>query len=499
MYHIRTTKTSSLAIAVQAVKYENRKLIIVKHFGSAHNSEELSALKKAAAAWIEKESKQRSLFPAVKSSSSNLIRLDQCQYLGVRYRFIYEVLSQITKHFGFCSLAETKMLVDLVIIRIVEPASKLRSLELLNEFFNIEYLRQDFYRCLPKFVSLKDQIERKTSALAGQEFDFDFSLVFYDVTTLYFETFHSDELRQTGFSKDNKAQQPQILIGLIVNEQGFPAAYEIFKGNKFEGHTLIPIISAFKKKRRISKLTVVADAAMLSLDNVKALKASGLSYIVGARVGNLSKTLIEKISSELNCQDGKSIRLATEHGQLICGFSLKRYRKDKIDMAKQLKKAEALLKNPTKTKRIKFIASQNKNRLELNNELIVKTKLLLGVKGYYTNLPETVNNSMIIQQYHNLWRVEQSFRVAKSDLEIRPIFHFKEQAIQTHILICFMALAICKYLEIKTAKSIKQIIRHLKNVTDVRIKNGLTGEEITLRSEITPEIKDILLKLGLPY
>lgn len=481
------------------MKYENRKLIVVKHFGSARNYEELLALKKTAAAWIEKESKQRSLFPSVKSVGSNLIRLDQCQYLGVRYGFIYEVLNQTAKHFGFCSLAKTNMLVDLVIIRIIEPASKLHSLELLKEFFNISYSRRGLHRYLPKLAILKDKTESKVLALAKKEFNFDFSLVFYDVTTLYFETFKQDELRERGFSKDNKAQQPQILIGLIVNEQGFPVAYEIFKGNKFEGHTLIPLISDFKRKHNIGKLTVVADAAMLSLDNVKALKASGLSYIVGARIGNLSERLIKQISLELNQQDGKSVRLKTDHGQLICDFNLKRYRKDKADMDKQIKKAEALLKQPNNIKRIKFITSQNKNRFELNNELIAKTKRLLGIKGYYTNLPETVSDSAIIKQYHNLWHVEQAFRVAKSDLEIRPIFHFKEQTIQAHILICFMALAICKYLEIKTAKSIRQIVRNLKSVTDARIKNSLTGEEITLRSEITLEIKDILLKLGLSY
>src|SRR4030043_2225904 len=147
------------------------------------------------------------------------------------------------------------MFIDLVIIRIVEPASKLHSLELLDEFFGIKYLRKDFYRYLPEFILLKDKTESKVLTLAKNEFDFDFSLVFYDVTTLYFETFQSDELKKPGFSKDNKSQQPQILIGLIVDAQGFPVAYEIFAGNKFEGHTLIPIISSFKRKHQIEKLT----------------------------------------------------------------------------------------------------------------------------------------------------------------------------------------------------------------------------------------------------
>jgi len=174
------------------------------------------------------------------------------------------------------------MFVDLIIIRIIEPASKLYSLELLNEFFNIKYRRKDFYRYLPEFALLKDKTENKILALAKKEFNFDFSLVFYDVTTLYFETFQADELRKPGFSKDGKSQQPQVLIGLIVDVQGFPVAYEIFKGNEFEGKTFIPIISAFKRKHDIKELTVVADAAMLSLDMLRRLKPADYHISSGA-------------------------------------------------------------------------------------------------------------------------------------------------------------------------------------------------------------------------
>lgn len=497
MYHIRTAKTSSGAVAVQIVRYANRKLIVIRHIGSAHNQEELSRLKKIALLWIEKESRQKPLFPL--DNSSKIVQIDKCQYMGTRYGFIYEILMQMIKHFGFLSLTSKRIFIDLVIIRIIEPASKLHSLELLEEFFNIKYLRKYFYRDLKSFIFLKDKTESKVLALAKKEFNFDFSLVFYDVTTLYFETFESDDFRKTGFSKDNKPAQPQIVIGLIVDNQGFPIAYEIFEGSKFEGHTFIPVISSFKKKHNIDKLTVVADAAMISLDNIKALSENKLLYIVGARAGNLSDKSIRKINSMLGRENGKSIRMETKHGSLVCDFSEKRYRKDKADMAKQIAKAEILLKNPSRLKRAKFVRGKNKAEMELNNELIEKTELLLGIKGYYTNLPENIENSTIINHYHNLWHVEQAFRVAKSDLEMRPIFHFKQQTIEAHILICFIALAICKYMEIKTGKSTKQIVRILKKVTDARIKNILTGEEFIMRSEITDEAKEILSKLGLSY
>lgn len=270
---------------------------------------------------------------------------------------------------------------------------------------------------------------------------------------------------------------------------------EIFAGNKFEGHTLIPIIDAFRRKHKIGRLTVVADAAMLSFDNMQTLNDSELKYIVGARLNNVSGNLREAIDKSLPRTDGTTIRLPGPRGDLICGFSAARFRKDKHEMEKQIRKAKAAITNPGKLKRMKFLKSVRASKYELNDELIKKSQTFLGVKGYYTNLPENVNNQMIIQHYHNLWQLEQAFRMAKSDLEIRPIYHFKQQTIKAHILICFMALAVSKYLEIKTGKSLKHIIQELKGVTDARILNMITKQQAILRSEIRPEIKDLLQQL----
>lgn len=499
MYHIRTTRTASGATAIQVVRYDNRKLIVVVHIGSAHTEEEIQELKKSARKWIEKISKQQSLLPDTKNQSSNLVSLEKCRYLGFRYSFLYEIMTQVFIRFKFSAL-KNDLLNDMVLVRILEPSSKLHSLELLEEFFGIKHLRKHFYEEVPRIAVLKDEVEKKVLALAKKEFLFDLSLVFYDVTTLYFESFESDGLRKPGFSKDNKTNQPQILIGLVVSADGFPIAYEIFPGNKFEGHTLIPTILNFKKKHSICTLTIIADAAMISFENIKALKDNGLKYIVGARIGNLPLALIETISNELGLEDGSTIRIETGHGIMICNFSAKRYRKDKHEMEKQLEKAGNSLKNPSRVlKRSKFLKVKDGTSYELNNGLIEKTKLLLGIKGYYTNLENEIDDNTIISHYHNLWHIEQAFRIAKSDLKIRPIYHLKKQTIETHIMICFMALAIAKYMEIKTGKSIKSIIRLFKSVTDARILNTLTNEEIILRSEISKELKDILSKLNLSY
>ena len=497
MYHIRITKTASFSSAVQVIRYEQRRLIVAKHIGSARTPEEITALKSIAQDWIEKESKQCSLFVPEKNETSRFVSLEKSQFLGTRYSFIYQFLAQIFNRFDFQSL-DCDLLTDLVLIRIIEPASLLRSAELLDELFGVKYWRMDFYRNLPHFIQWKDRVENCVLSLAKKELKFSFTLVFYDVTTLYFESFKADELRKPGFSKDGKSAQPQILIGLLVSSEGFPVAYEIYEGNKFEGHTLIPSISNFQQKHDIETLTVVADAGMISTDNIKALKDNKLSYIVGARIANLSKSTIIEINEKLAHRDKSTIRIETKHGIMVCDFSEKRYRKDKHEMEKQIAKAEKLLKEPSKAKRVKFVQNKGKANFELNKALMEKTEKLLGIKGYYTNL-DKVPDQTIIARYHDLWHVEQSFRIAKSDLETRPIYHFKEDPIRVHIMICFMALAVCKYLEIKTGKSIKSTIKLFKGVTDARILNTATGEELTMQSAVPEEVKDILKKLKLPY
>lgn len=498
MYHIRTSKTASDSTAVQVVKYVNRKTIVVVHIGSAKTAEMILALKLDGEKWIENTLKQGSLIPEMNTASRSVLALDKCRYLGINHSFVYEILKQLCSKFNLTSL-HNRLLIDLVIIRIVEPASKLRSLSLLREYFDISYSEKEMYLAVPKLVCLKASVEKNVVDLAVAELGFDFSLVFYDVTTLYFESFTSDELRKPGFSKDNKSQQPQIVIGLVVSKDGFPVAYEVFEGNKFEGHTIIPVILDFQTKHQIKTLTVVADAAMISFSNIQSLKEKGLKYIVGARIGNLTLNLIKDLSQRLHEKDLATTKVKTPHGDMICEFSAKRYAKDKREMEKQIKKAEDLLKKPTGMKRAKFVTSINKTQYELNAKLVEKTKLLLGLKGYYTNLDQEVSNQTIIDHYHNLWHVEQAFRVAKSDLQVRPIFHFKQEAIKSHILICFLALAISKYIEIKTGKSIKYMVHLLKQITDAKIQNTITGEIIIMRSEISAEVKGLLVKLGLSY
>jgi len=503
MYRIRTVKTTSGATAVQVVEYANNQRTILFHAGSAANSEELLLLKESALNWIEKNNPQRFLFPLApaKQSPSSLISLEKYSYLGFRYQLLYDTLWSLGIKLKFHLISESKILNDLVIARIAAPSSKLEAFEFIADYFGIKHHRTSFYRQLDEsrdiVTTWKSQAESRIITFAKKHFGFKFNLVFYDLTTLYFESEKDEEgvgLRKIGFSKDNKPSNPQIMIGLLVNDLGFPISYQLFAGNKFEGHTLMPSILSLKKKYKIAQMTVVADSAMISDQNVEFLKAEKLNYIVAARTANLPIKTIEEIAKELNQKDETTIRIPTQNkGDLILSFSQKRYAKEKREMEKQLAKAEFYLKNPSAAeiiKRTKFLRGK-KLGYELNQEMIHKTNLLLGIKGYYSNC-SNLTDQEIIKNYKNLWRVEQAFRISKSDLKARPIFHSKQQAIEAHILICFMALAISKYIETKSKRSIKAVVKLLKKTTDARIFDQINKREVIMKGQISDELKEIL-------
>lgn len=480
---------------MQAVRYENRKTIVLKHFGSARTANELLALIKDAELWIEKYTKQSSLFETEK----RILHLGVNQCIGVRYFCLYTILKEIVQRIGFGAI-ENNILLDLVIMQIAEPSSKLRMLEFLNRYFGISYSRRTLYRVLPKFSLFQERIETLAITFAKRELKDDLSFVLYDVTTLYFESFDADDLRKPGFSKDNKSVQPQIVLGLLVNTEGFPLRYEIFSGNTFEGKTMMPVLRKFREEKGTKIFSVVADAAMMALENLEELRKEGLTYIVGARMANLAHGVTGIITEYFReYRDGDSIRIPTSHGDLIASFSSTRYRKDKKDMEKQIAKAEKLVSTGDPGKRTKFVKTSG-GSYAINDLLIEKTTRLLGIKGYYTNIPKNkMSDTDIIAQYKNLWHVEQSFRMSKSDLVARPMYHHKEASIKAHLAICFMALAVGKYLELKTGLSLRRVIDLLKQIQDARIINMNTKEEILIRAAIPEKVKDLFGKLSVSY
>jgi len=477
MFSIRKVKTKSGSTAIQVVQYVGHRCNIAKHIGSAKNDLEIRILYRKALDWIDNETCQTSLFP---NEKQRILVVDRSECIGVTHQFAYQFFSNCVKECGLSYLPP--LLIDLAIMRLIEPTSKQRAVKLLSDYFNIVY-SQRIYRNIPKLSILQADIERSAYQVAVDTFNEPFYFVLYDVTTLYFESFKADEFKIQGFSKDNKSQQPQIVIGLLTTQSGFPIAYQVFAGNTFEGKTMLPIVKRFIQRHPDTKPIIVADAAMLDQDRLIELRNNGLSYIVGARLANANLKLIKQIHDTLCERNGAIARFHSPHGFLICQFSSKRFTKELNELNKLILKAEEMVARQSTGTKTKFVRRISKEKIELNTDLIEKRKLLLGIKGYCTDISEqNMSNELAISRYHQLWHIEQSFRMSKYDLQARPIFHQKQQAINAHILICFVSLMIEKYLELTTKMSLRDIRYLVWNITESNIKDTLTKETFTFRS-----------------
>ncbi len=494
MYSIRKVKTKSGSTAIQVVRYIGHKSIILKHIGSAKDDTELSVLQRKAHEWIDENSPQLSLFPIQKQK---LLIVDRGECIGVTHHFAYQFFNKCMEE---CSLYHLpRLLIDLAIMRLIEPASKYRSIELLQHYFGIKY-SQRIYCKIPELTVYKTDVEQCAYRVAQQKFSESFYFVMYDVTTLYFESFRADEFKIQGFSKDNKSQQPQIVIGLLVTQSGFPLSYEIFAGNTFEGKTMLPVVEAFISAHPQIKPVIVADAAMLDEERLTELREKGLSYIVGARLPNANLELVKQIYSTLKGRNGAMARFPSRHGDLVCDFSLKRYNKELNELNKLILKAKEMVAKQELKVKTKFVRKVTKEKIELNTELIEKRQFLLGIKGYCTNLSEQqLSNEMVIDRYHQLWRIEQSFRMSKFDLQTRPIYHQKHDAIKAHVLICFVALIAEKYLELTTRLSLREIKFLVWNITETHIQDNLTKEIFVFPSPTKEILKSQLAPLILKW
>ena len=482
---IRKTKTGSGKIAVQVVEYVNRKTKILKHIGSGEFENEIQKLKELGVAWIQQEEKQVPLFKE-KTIDEHQIFRDQYIFKKVRLTFSYEILANLLKKFNFV-FHLPKIVQSLVIAQILENGSKRHLVRFLEEQMDIVLNLTRVYEWFTKYdENLKTSILKEALEVAKKEFKFEFSFVLYDVTTLYFESFKEYEFQKPGFSKDNKANQPQIVIGLVVTAEGFPIHYDVFSGNTWEGHTFLKIVKDFKTKHDISTLTVVADAAMFSKLNFEELKKEKINYIVGARLANQKQNILDQIETNLKKEDGATFKL----GELVIEYSQKRFNKDKHEMSKQIARAEKYTgTETTKLKKMKYLKN-TESTFSVDQDLVTKNSKLLGIKGYATDL--NLTNKEIIDHYHNLYKIEHAFRISKSDLEVRPIFHHKEDSIKNHILCCFAALCLSVYLELKTELSIKEIVHKLRSVSSIVLESRVTGSTITDQVELNDILKKIL-------
>ena len=481
---IREVKTASGKYAVQIVSKRYGKLKVHRHIGSYGKDDKLKKqeLCLQARTFIKDALRLISFEDYSSAASLKDIKITQSQPL-----LAYRLLAGCYDHLGF-NQYEDQVIKDLVIARIYRPVSKLATQEDLHELFGRKYSLKTIYRHLNKALDsdIQSTFQAALIKFAKNRLKDSLRLVFYDVTTLYFDSQLKTKLKDFGFSKDHKHHKTQVVVGLVVNKQGFPLYFDVFTGNTFEGHTLIKVIKNIQKLLNSQKLVVVADSAMLSRINLELLNSKGVGFIVEARLANLPKETIDQIHQDLKGKQNSQTAVLNYHDyRLICQYSQKRANKDRSDRNRQLEKAKSILASPAKlTSRYRFI-QKIAGAYNLNQELIKKAQKLEGIKGYITNTRLTPKT--ITDRYHDLWRVENSFRLTKSDLKARPVFHRLDKTIKAHLVIVFAALAICKYVEIVAGKTTKRVLKLTSKVLTHTVINTKTGLAEQLETTITDQ------------
>jgi len=402
--------------------------------------------------------------------------------------------------------------------RINEPSSKRQNYFHASEYlgFNGKVELQYLYRTLDILAdhqqTVKEHLFTKQQNLFTQSLD----VVFYDVTTLYFDSQKEvkDNLRQKGYSKDGKANKTQVVLGLLVDKLRNPISYDIYKGNTYEGHTMIDALHKLKKQYNIDKCIAVADSAMIDTKIRTLLNEQGIQFIIGDRIKSLpakitdrliDKTKHKPISTEISKENFSYTEVYYQDRRIICTYSEKRAKKDAYNRKKLIEKAKVWLANPSKYKQIKkrgagrFIHTDKEGTpLNLNLEQIAKDSKFDGYKAIATTTDLSITE--LIDKYADLFEVEHAFRTLKSQLEIRPVFHWTNKRIEGHIAMSFIAYTFLNYLRNITKMQYSQIVRALDMMQMSEIKQDGEKELLYLRSKIDENQKILQksLKITLP-
>lgn len=489
---LRRVKTPSGATAVQIMVKEGRRNKLVEHVGSAHNEQELAAL--------EAEARRR-MIPETQDAlplDPVAARAGKPKVVSQRSQLLWDALTRAYTDLGFDQLQDPAFQ-QLVLGRIIEPTSKADTIRVLDEL-GVEHASR---RTL--FASLGRARERDyRTQIASACFDHSharggLSLVLYDVTTLYFEAEKEDELRKVGFSKERRVD-PQIVVGLLVDRSGFPLQIGCFEGNKAETLTLLPIIEGFQDLHGLADLVVVADAGMLSATNLTGLEDAGLQFIVGSRITKAPYDLADHFARHGDAfSDGQIVETSTTMGRdkqrrrVVYQYSRKRFVRDNKTLNQQRNRAMAIIEGDSRPKKARFLKTTGQVT-SFDQSAYDKAVSLSGLKGYVTNIGQSrMPGAQVIAAYHDLWRVEQSFRMSKSDLDARPIFHRTRDAIEAHLDVVFAALAVARHLQDRTGWSIKRLVRALRPLREVTI--DLAGHELVAEPTIDPDTEEIITKI----
>lgn len=490
---VRQKKNKSGVVSVQVIDKSSGRYKVFKTIGSSKSQVEIDKLNLEAKRFIKLHVGSQELDF---SNSNQLIQTILNNITSHKLVGIDLVLGKIFDQIGFNRIVDD-LFKDLVLYRLVYPKSKLKTTEYLYRYTGKRYTEDAIYRYMDHlYDNQKENVQQisfeHTRSILGEEI----TVVFYDVTTVYFEIDNEDDLRKTGFSKEGKHQNPQIVLGLLVSKNGYPLAYDIFEGNKFEGYTMLPILDTFKSKYKLQNLIVVADSGLLSSKNIEELQVKNYEFILGARIKSESKAIKQQILG-LNLKHGESAIINKGDLSLIVTYSDTRSKKDKYNREKGLKKLEKRIKTGKLNKTNINNLGYNKY-LKLDGEIVVsidKEKYELdskwdGLKGYITN--SRLEKNLILENYAQLWRIEKAFRIAKTDLKIRPIFHRKQRRIEAHICLTFVAYKVYKELERQlnekqTSLSAERAIEILQSIYQIELKNPSNNEIIKQTILLTEE------------
>ena len=480
---VRELRSKQGKVYVQVIDKSSGRYKVKKTIGSSCDEKEIQELVHQGNEWIKSNSKQLEIdFSNTKQAIEKFFSsIRQMSLIGLEL-----LLGKIFDEIGFNKVSEP-ILKQLVIYRLTFPKSKLKTTEYLRRYNNINWSEDKIYHYLDKlYKEQKEELQQISYDHTLKILNGIISIVFYDVTTLYFQIDKEDEIRKRGFSKDGKHQNPQIVLGLLVSVDGYPLAFDIFEGNKFEGHTMLPIIDTFKEKYKLEKLTIIADSGLLSSQNITELQEKGYEFILGARIKNEKQEIKDKIMS-LNLKNGESEIIEKDNGlRLIISYSDKRASKDKYNRERGLKRLEKQLKYGKLTKSHinnrgynKYLKMDGDVKISIDREKFEKDARWDGLKGYLTN--STLSKDEIIENYSHLWKIEKAFRVSKHDLKIRPIYHRLQRRIEAHITINFVAYKVYKELErqLKEKKatiSPEKAIEIAENIFEIQVQLETTGE-----------------------
>jgi len=507
---VRKSAGRSGATKVQIAERRDGRKHILEHVGTARSEAELAALMAEA---------RRRILPGQGSLDLDVDDADGTTRPGVitgkTSAILWQVLTHAYARLGFDAVAD-EAFAQLVMARIVEPTSKADSVRVLDELGVPHASLRTMFRSLQRAQErdYRDTVAEHCFAHAAT--DGDLSLCMYDVTTLYFEAEHEDALRKVGFSKERRVD-PQVVVGLLVDRHGFPLEIGCFEGNKAEKLTIVPIVKQFIDRHNLADLVIVADAGMLSAANLKALDEANLRFIVGSRTtkapvdleshfrwhgdaftdGQVIDTITPKSGKHRRENDPKHKTEPEwdpkEHAaswRAVWAYSHRRAVRDRKTLGLQEDKARAVVAGETAAHKPRFVKTAGDANV-LDEASLTRAYRLVGLKGYVTNVPvEQMPAAEVITSYHDLWHVEQSFRMSKTDLAARPMFHHQRDAIEAHLTIVFTALAVARYLQDATDLSIRRIVQTLRPLQQITVR--VAGHELTATDRLTDTAQQIL-------